>query len=109
MATQKNGKTTPRKVSATGKGKTTRSKAPAKKPAAKKPAAKKAEQDSIGVTEKTAEEAVIELRKKGMEVHIQTPAETKAWSAVMQKPVMDGFIKASPEDGPKLIDAINKL
>lgn len=72
-------------------------------------AARKAEQDSIGVTEKTAEEAVVELRKKGMEVHIQTPAETKAWSAVMQKPVMDGFIKASPEDGPKLIDAINKL
>jgi C4-dicarboxylate-binding protein DctP len=72
-------------------------------------AARKAEQDSIGVTEKTAEEAVVELRKKGMEVHIQTPAETKAWSAIMQKPVMDGFIKASPEDGPKLIDAINKL
>ena len=42
MATQKNGKSNTRKVSASGKGKTTGSKSPAKKPAARKPAAKKA-------------------------------------------------------------------
>lgn len=72
-------------------------------------AAKKAEQDSIAITEQTAEDAIVELRKKGMEIHVQTPAESKAWAAVMQKPVLDGFLKASPEDGAKLIDAINKL
>ncbi len=42
MATQKNGKSNTRKVSATGKGKTTGGKSAAKKPAARKPAAKKA-------------------------------------------------------------------
>ena len=42
MATQKNGKSNTRKVSASGKGKTTGSKSAAKKPAARKPAAKKA-------------------------------------------------------------------
>ena len=42
MATQKNGKSNTRKVSATGKGKTTGGKGVAKKPAARKPAAKKA-------------------------------------------------------------------
>lgn len=72
-------------------------------------AAAKAEKDSIAVTEKTAEDAIVELRNKGMQIHVQTPAESKAWAAAMQKPVMDGFLKASPEDGAKLIDAINKL
>jgi len=72
-------------------------------------AADKAERDSIAITEKTAEDAIVELGKKGMQVHIQTPAESKAWEAQMQKPVMDGFLKASPEDGAKLIDAIKKL
>lgn len=72
-------------------------------------AADKAERDSIAITEKTAEDAIVELGKKGMQVHVQTPAESKAWEAQMQKPVMDGFLKASPEDGAKLIDAIKKL
>jgi TRAP-type C4-dicarboxylate transport system substrate-binding protein len=72
-------------------------------------AAKKAEQDSIGITEKTAEDAIVVLKQKGMEIHLQTPAESKTWQGVMQKPVLDGFLKASPEDGQKLIDAINKL
>lgn len=72
-------------------------------------AAKKAEHDSIAITEQTAEDAVVELRKKGMEIHVQTPEESKAWAAVMQKPVLDGFLKASPEEGARLIDAINKL
>ena len=72
-------------------------------------AADKAERDSIAITEKTAEDAIVELGKKGMQVHVQTPAESKAWEAQMQKPVMVGFLKASPEDGAKLIDAIKKL
>ena len=72
-------------------------------------AADKAERDSIAITEKTAEDAIVELGKKGMQVHVQTPAESKAWEAQMQKPVMDGFLKASPEDGAKLIAAIKKL
>ena len=72
-------------------------------------AAAKAEKDSIAITEKTAEEAIVELGKKGMELHLQTAEEAKAWSALMQKPVLDGFLQAAPEDGAKLIEAINKL
>jgi len=72
-------------------------------------AAKKGEQDSIPLTEKTAADAVTQLKEKGMAIHIQTQAEIKAWIDTMQKPVMDAFIKASPTDGPKLIELMNKL
>lgn len=72
-------------------------------------AAKKVEQDSIGITEATAADAVKELTAKGMVLHMQTPAESKAWAAKMEKPVMDAFIAASPKDGPKLIDLVKKL
>ena len=77
--------------------------------AALEAAAKKAEQDSIPTTEKTAADAVTQLREKGMTLHIQTPAEAEAWKAAMQKPVMDAFLKASPEDGPKLLELLGKL
>jgi C4-dicarboxylate-binding protein DctP len=72
-------------------------------------AAKKAEADMIGLTEATAEAAIKELPLKGMTIHMQTPAEAAAWKAALQKPVIDAFVKAVPENGPKLIDALNKL
>jgi C4-dicarboxylate-binding protein DctP len=77
--------------------------------AALETAAKKAELDSIPVTEKTAADAVVQLREKGMQLHMQTPAEAAAWKAAMQQPVMDAFLKAAPQDGPKLLDLLNKL
>lgn len=72
-------------------------------------AAKKAEQDAIGITEATAEDAIKQLREKGMTLKIHNEAEAAVWKAVMQKPVMDAFLKASPTDGQKLIDLLNKL
>jgi C4-dicarboxylate-binding protein DctP len=82
--------------------------APAHRDAIKR-AARKTELEAFDLTEATAAAAVGTLREKGMTIHIQTPEETAAWKAVMQKPVMDEFIKLAPQDGPKLIDAIAKL
>lgn len=72
-------------------------------------AAQKTEIDAIGVTEATAAAAVGELRAKGMNIHVQTADEQKAWHAAMQKPVIDAFTKAAPEDGAKLIELLSKL
>ncbi|MDI6745781.1 MAG: TRAP transporter substrate-binding protein DctP [Rhodocyclaceae bacterium] len=71
-------------------------------------AAAKAEKDVIAVTEKTAAEAISQLKEKGMQLHVQKDAEAKQWSAVMQKPVIDAFRKTGP-DSAKLIDLIEKL
>jgi len=71
-------------------------------------AAKQAEADSIPLTEKTAADAVDQLKAKGMLLHMQTPEETKEWASKMQAPVLDAFKKAAP-DADKIIDAINKL
>lgn len=72
-------------------------------------AAKRAEQDAIVITEETAAKAVDQLREKGMTLKVHTPAEAAVWKAAMQKPVMDAFLKAAAQDGPKLIELINKL
>lgn len=69
----------------------------------------KAEKDVIAITEATAAKAVMQLREKGMEVHEQTPAERAAWIAAMQKPVIDAFLAAAPDDGAKLIELLRKL
>jgi C4-dicarboxylate-binding protein DctP len=74
-----------------------------------KKAARKAELGAFAVTEATAATAVGTLREKGMTIHIQTPEETAAWKAIMQKPVLDGFLKLAPQDGQKLVDAVAKL
>jgi TRAP-type C4-dicarboxylate transport system substrate-binding protein len=72
-------------------------------------AARKTELEAFTLTEATAAAAVGTLREKGMTIHIQTPEETAAWKAIMQKPVMDEFVRLAPQDGPKLIDAVAKL
>jgi tripartite ATP-independent transporter DctP family solute receptor len=72
-------------------------------------AAQKTEVDAIGVTEATAAAAVGELRAKGMNIHVQTADEQKAWHAAMQKPVIDAFTKAAPEDGTRIIELLSKL
>lgn len=84
-------------------------KLPEKHRAAIMAAAAKSEADAIGVTEATADDAVKQLREKGMTIHIQTPAETKTWSAAMVKPVVDAFLKEAPEGGQKIVDLLGKL
>ena len=77
--------------------------------AALEAAARKAEAEAVPITEKTAEEAVLRLRERGMVVHVHSAQEAAAWRNVMQKPVIDAFLKAAPQDGPKLIEALNRL
>lgn len=72
-------------------------------------AAKKAEQDAVGITETTAEEAIRDLKAKGMELTVHTPAQIEVWKKAMQPPVMKSFLEATGEDGKKLIDLMNKL
>lgn len=72
-------------------------------------AAAKTEKLMIQLTEDTAAKARVQLKEKGMILHIQTEAERKEWAAGMQQPVIDAFIKAAPEDGPKLIELMRKL
>jgi C4-dicarboxylate-binding protein DctP len=77
--------------------------------AALEAAAQKAEQEAIGITEATAADAIKQLREKGMTLHVQPPAEIELWKAAMQKPVMDAFLKAAPQDGPRLLELLGKL
>ena len=72
-------------------------------------AAAKAEQDAIGVTEATAAAALRDLQAKGMTIHVQTPAEQATWRAVMEKPVVDAFLKSAPEGGAKILDLLKKI
>ena len=72
-------------------------------------AAAKNEQDVIQITEDTAAAAVSQLRAKGMEITILAPAEVAAWKAKMQQAVIDAFLKIAPQNGPKIIDLINKI
>jgi len=74
-----------------------------------KKAARKTELAAFDLTEATAAAAVGTLREKGMTIHIQTPEETAAWKTIMQKPVMDEFLRLAPQVGQKLIDAVAKL
>jgi TRAP-type C4-dicarboxylate transport system substrate-binding protein len=72
-------------------------------------AAAKNEQDIIQITEDTAAAAVSQLKDKGMEITILSPAEVATWKAKMQQAVIDAFLKIAPQNGPKIIDLINKI
>lgn len=72
-------------------------------------AARKAEQDQIQVTEDTASAAVGELRAKGMTIHEQTAAESAAWRAAMQQPVIDAYTRIAPEGGPRSIELLRGI
>ncbi len=72
-------------------------------------AARNAEAGASPLTEKTAEDAIVQLKEKGMVLHMQSAAEARTWAAAMQKPVLDEFLKAAPTDGPKLIELMGKL
>lgn len=72
-------------------------------------AAAKAEQEAIGVTEATAAAALKDLQARGMTIHVQSPQEQAAWRAVMEKPVVDAFLKSAPEGGARAIELMKKL
>jgi len=72
-------------------------------------AAAKNEQDVITLTEATAAAAVGQLREKGMQITVLSPAEIAAWKAKMQQPVLDAFLKIAPEGGAKVLDLMNKM
>jgi TRAP-type C4-dicarboxylate transport system substrate-binding protein len=72
-------------------------------------AARNAEKAALRITEETAKAAVGQLQEHGMTVHMQTAEETKAWTEAMQKPAIDAFLKAAPEDGPRLLELLGKL
>ena len=69
----------------------------------------RAEEEAIGVTVRTAEAAVGELRARGKEITVQTPEQVAQWRAVMQKPVMYAFLRQSPENGPRLLDLLRAV
>jgi C4-dicarboxylate-binding protein DctP len=77
--------------------------------AALEAAADKAEAESIAITEKTAADAIKQLQDKGMTLKIHNAQEAAVWRNAMQKPVLDAFLKAAPKDGPRLVEALNKL
>jgi C4-dicarboxylate-binding protein DctP len=72
-------------------------------------AARKAEAAQMDVTEATASAATGELRAKGMTIHEQTPAESAAWRAAMQQPVIDAFLRMAPEGGPRSIELLRTV
>jgi C4-dicarboxylate-binding protein DctP len=72
-------------------------------------AARATELKALDVTEATAAAAVEHLKKSGMKVHVNTPEEDAVWKNAMQKPVIDEFLRLAPQDGKKLLDAIEKL
>jgi C4-dicarboxylate-binding protein DctP len=61
------------------------------------------------VTERTAADALVQLKAKGMELHVQTPEEEAKWRAVMQQPVIDAFLKSAPQDGAKILELLKAL
>ena len=61
---------------------------------------------AIPMTEATGRGGRPALKAKGMTLHIQTPAEQQAWKAVMQKPVVEAFLKTAPRRGAKIIELL---
>ncbi|MFC3124047.1 TRAP transporter substrate-binding protein DctP [Pseudoroseomonas globiformis] len=72
-------------------------------------AAQATEQEQFPLTEEVASRAVTELREKGMTVHEQTAEEAATWAGVMQKPVVDAFLRLAPENGQGVLDALKAL
>lgn len=70
---------------------------------------RKAEEDQIGATERTAAEALAELRVRGMEVHEQTAAEAEAWRAAIRPPVVEAFLRQSPDGGQRVLGLLGAL
>ncbi|MEO7760791.1 MAG: TRAP transporter substrate-binding protein DctP, partial [Casimicrobiaceae bacterium] len=81
---------------------------PADLRAAIETASHKAEQRSIPAIADIPEQDVTNLKSKGMEITVLTPAQEKVMTDAMQPAVLKAFLASSP-DAQKLIDLVNKL
>ena len=63
---------------------------------------------SLEDSEKFKDMAVAELKKK-MNIHIQTEQEEQAWKALMEKPVLDYFLKTTGKEGAELVDLMSGM
>ena len=67
-----------------------------------------AQNKSLQDSEKARDEAIEKLGEK-MSIHIQTPEEAAAWRALMEKPVLDYFLKKTGDQGKQLVDIVRNL
>ncbi len=61
------------------------------------------------MTERTAAEALAELRARGMTLHEQSAAEGEAWRAVMRPAVVEAFLRQAPDGGKRILDLLQAL
>ncbi len=72
-------------------------------------ASREVETEAFEVTERTADEALGQLRQRGMTIHVQTPAERAAWEAAMRPPVIAAFLRTAPEGGQRVLDLLQAI
>jgi C4-dicarboxylate-binding protein DctP len=70
--------------------------------------ARTVQKKSLEDSEKFKDTSVAELKKK-MNIHMQTEQEEQAWQAVMQKPVLDHFLKTTGKEGAELVDLMSSM
>jgi C4-dicarboxylate-binding protein DctP len=63
---------------------------------------------SLEDSEKFKDMSVAELKKK-MNVHMQTEQEEQVWQEVMEKPVLDYFLKTTGKEGAELVDLVSRI
>ena len=71
-------------------------------------AARKAESSSVPAADGIPAQWIQQLRDKGMEVAVLTPAQEKALAGLMQPAVLKAFSGASP-DAPKVLEQLKNL
>ena len=62
----------------------------------------------LAKSETSARQSIDELKKKGMQIHMQTPAEAQAWEKAMA-PVLAYFVETTGPQGKKLVDMVQKI
>jgi C4-dicarboxylate-binding protein DctP len=70
--------------------------------------ARTVQKKSLEDSEKFKDMSVAELKKK-MNIHMQTEQEEQAWQAVMEKPVLDHFLKTTDKEGAELVDLMSRI
>jgi C4-dicarboxylate-binding protein DctP len=62
----------------------------------------------LAKSETSARQSIDELKKKGMQLHLQAPAEAQAWEKAMA-PVLAYFVETTGPQGKKLVDMVQKI
>ncbi|MEK9970149.1 MAG: TRAP transporter substrate-binding protein DctP [Ferrovibrio sp.] len=81
----------------------------AKSKAALKSAGQKASDWAIEASQEAAKDAPMELKGKGVKVHVATPAENAAFKAAMGPAFDKAFAEQTGDDGKKLLELVRKL